>query len=116
MIRRVWLEKRMLYMAELLHRQDTLKDAKALEDIAIIDDLLVKKGDSKYNPLAEDDRVRREYPVIGLLEIWNKNRICRESRQEYDFLNQLENDKFGIFVDVLLRHGMIKDYKEMIIA
>ncbi|MCM1258982.1 MAG: hypothetical protein NC307_14180 [Roseburia sp.] len=116
MKRRILLEQKLLFAKELVRRQSTAEDAKAFADIAIINDLYVKKGDSSFNPIAEDDRVRREYPIIELLEIWNKNKICSGSRQEYDFLNRLENDMFGIFVDVLMKHGMVKDYKEMVVA
>ncbi len=116
MKRMMWLEQKLMYAMELMRRQNNKKDAKALEDINIINDLLVKKGDSDFNPIAEDERVRKEYPIIELLEIWNKNKICSQIREEYDFLNRLENDRFGIFVDVLMRHGMVKDYKEMIVA
>ena len=116
MARNMWLEQKLMFAMELIRRQGTGKDVKALEDIRIIEDLLSKKGDSDYNPIAEDDRIRREYPIIEPLENWNNNRICREEREEYDFLNRLENDRFGIFVDVLMKHGMVKDYKEMVVA
>lgn len=116
MRKKILLEQKLLFAKELVRRQSTVEDAKAFEDIAIINDLYVKKGDSDFNPLKEDDRIRREYPIIELLEIWNKNRICSGGRGEYDFLNRLENDMFGIFVDVLMKHGMIKDYKEMVVA
>ncbi len=114
--KRILLEQKLLFAKELVRRQSTAEDAKAFEDILIINDLYVKKGDSSFNPFREDDRVRREYPIIELLEIWNKNKICSGERREFDFLNRLENDMFGIFVDVLLKHGMIKDYKEMVVA
>ncbi|RKJ62116.1 hypothetical protein D7Y06_18255 [Roseburia sp. 1XD42-69] len=116
MKKRILLEQKLLFAKELVRRQSTAEDAKAFEDILIINDLYVKKGDSSFNPFREDDRVRREYPIIELLEIWNKNKICSGERREFDFLNRLENDMFGIFVDVLLKHGMIKDYKEMVVA
>ena len=116
MKKRILLEQKLLFAKELVRRQSTAEDAKAFEDILIINDLYVKKGDSSFNPFLEDDRVRREYPIIELLEIWNKNKICSGERREFDFLNRLENDMFGIFVDVLLKHGMIKDYKEMVVA
>lgn len=114
--KRILLEQKLLFAKELVRRQSTAEDAKAFEDILIINDLYVKKGDSSFNPFREDDRVRREYPIIELLEIWNKNKICSGERRDFDFLNRLENDMFGIFVDVLLKHGMIKDYKEMVVA
>ncbi len=76
MKKRILLEQKLLFAKELVRRQSTAEDAKAFEDILIINDLYVKKGDSSFNPFREDDRVRREYPIIELLEIWNKNKIC----------------------------------------
>lgn len=123
MVRRIIEMLQSLYKRELIQlaqkimlEKGNLDDAKAFEDIRVISTILEGKNNI-FSPEAVDRRLRKEYPLIERLEYISRqcNIGKNTSGVNYDELTlRLYSDVRGIYADVLMKHNVIKDLKELI--
>lgn len=117
---------------DLIWDAETVEDMRAVRNILIINDLLFRRENSFFDFERENARLRREYPLIELLERELKQRAgtqtenqqaTNESRGDADadaadecnlHLQKLYADTRGIYADVLLKHRRIQCLQEFV--
>ena len=107
-------------MAYVLVKQKSNDDEiKAAEDLYAIDTILGGM-DTCINVHELDERLRRDYPSIEKLQELGRNMANNRGNNniKYDVVSaiiaDLNADKYGIYVDVLLKYGVINDMKKFI--
>lgn len=85
---------------------------KAAEALMVLDDLLIKRDGSFFNPFTVDKRLREEYPLIEELEAVEERHaagmtVIRENWNDR-LLRRLFSDQRGVCADVLVRHKVIR--------
>ncbi len=65
MKKRILLEQKLLFAKELVRRQSTAEDAKAFEDILIINDLYVKRGTAVLIPSGRTTGFAGNIPLLS---------------------------------------------------
>lgn len=102
-------EEKVCRLAEqLMWSGETPEDMRAVRNILILKDLLLRKEDSFFDFGQVDARVRREYPLIGLLEREKKQSGAGQELRS----RRLRADIRGIYADVLLKHRYIQCLKK----
>ena len=96
-----------------------MDDVKAAEDIRILDTIL-SGIQTCFNPGSVDERLRKEYKTIELLENIQNNFGYNDGRKvdrilvEKDrIINNLKSDRIGVIADVLMKHAKIKCVDEL---
>ena len=113
-------KKRLIKQAYVLLKEKSNEDdIKAAEDLAVLDTILAGIPTS-FNRYSLDERLRKEYKTIGMLEniqmkfSYNDGKLVKEISSEQErIMNRLESDKMGVIADVLLKHGKIKCVDEI---
>ena len=97
-------------------------DIKAGEDLYITDASL-NGTNTCVNPYALDERLRKEYKTIKMMENVVDKFIFNDGRHkdsiisdEERIMNRLESDRIGIIADVLIKHEIIKIVDELYIT
>lgn len=102
---------------QILNMQGTEEDSKAMENIIALKELLVKKENSMFNPLAVDHRLRNEYKFIEKLEKNNSKEVNTQisgRRLWYnDIINRLNNDLIGIYVEMAIEHKILSSIDDI---
>ena len=104
---------------QLIREKSNMNDVKAAEDIRILDTIL-SGIQTCFNPWSVDERLRKEYKTIELLENIQNNFGYNDGRKvdrilvEKDrIINNLKSDRIGVIADVLMKHAKIKCVDEL---
>ena len=107
----------------LIDEKSKSDELKAFTDVNDINNMIRNlqiNRDYQCDAIKLNQRLREEYPNIEkLLNLWRRmvnNSVNNNTR--YDVVSaiiaDLNADKYGIYVDVLLKHKVINDMKEFI--
>ena len=104
---------------QLIREKSNMDDVKAAEDLRILDTIL-SGIQTCFNPWDVDERLRKEYETIELLEniqdnfCYNDGRMANRILDEKDrIINNLKSDRIGVIADVLMKHAKIKRVDEL---
>lgn len=106
---------------DLVELKSNTDDIKAGKDLYITDAIL-NGTKTCVNPYGLDERLRKEYKTIEMMEatadkfIFNDGRpVDRIITNEEKIMNKLKADRAGIIADVLIKHKIIKCVDELYI-
>ena len=108
---------------ELIDEKSKADELKAFTDVSDINKMienLQTSADYRYYGIQLDERLRRDYPSIEKLQELGRNMVDNSGNNntKYDVVSaiiaNLNADKYGIYVDVLLKHEVINDMKKFI--
>lgn len=108
---------------ELIDEKSKADELKAFTDVSdinkTIENLQMSPAYRHYG-IQLDERLRRDYPSIEKLQELGRNMANNRGNNniKYDVVSaiiaDLNADKYGIYVDVLLKHGIINEMKKFI--
>ena len=108
---------------ELIDEKSKADELKAFTDVSdinkTIENLQISPAYRHYG-IQLDERLRRDYPSIEKLQELGRNMANNRGNNniKYDVVSaiiaDLYADKYGIYVDVLLKYGVINDMKKFI--
>ncbi len=108
---------------ELIDEKSKADELKAFTDVSdinkTIENLQISPAYRHYG-IQLDERLRRDYPSIEKLQELGRNMANNRGNNniKYDVVSaiiaDLNADKYGIYVDVLLKYGVINDMKKFI--
>lgn len=108
---------------ELIDEKSKADELKAFTDVSdinkMIENLQISPAYRHYG-IQLDERLRRDYPSIEKLQELGRNMANNRGNNniKYDVVSaiiaDLNADKYGIYVDVLLKYGVINDMKKFI--
>ena len=108
---------------ELIDEKSKADELKAFTDVSdinkTIENLQISPAYRHYG-IQIDERLRRDYPSIEKLQELGRNMANNRGNNniKYDVVSaiiaDLNADKYGIYVDVLLKYGVINDMKKFI--
>ena len=120
----MYFEKDLVNKAiELIDEKSKADELKAFTDVSDINKMienLQTSADYRYYGIQLDERLRRDYPSIEKLQELGRNMVNNSGNNntKYDVVSaiiaNLNADKYGIYVDVLLKHEVINDIKKFI--
>ena len=103
----------------LIYGKSKSDELKAFTDVNDINNMIRNlqiNRDYQCDAIKLNQRLREEYPSIEkLLNLGRRmvnNSVNNNTR--YDVVSAINADKYGIYVDVLLKHKVINDMKEFI--
>lgn len=103
----------------LIERRSTDDDIKAMEDLHIVD-IILSGADTYVDLDILDDRLRKEYKTIKVVESVANKYIFDDGQPEkrivsekIKMMNKLKKDRIGIIADVLIKHRLIKCVDEL---
>ena len=113
-------EKELIDLAyKLIKEQSHKDDVKAAEDLYVLDTILCGTQ-TQFNLYGLDERLRKEYKTIGMLENIQSEFSYNDGKpmksiitEEERLMNRLESYRIGIMADFLLKHGKIKCVDEI---
>ena len=103
---------------KLIKEKSHEDDIKATEDLQVLD-MILGGVQTCFDLYGVDDRLRKEYKTIGMLEniqsrfSYNDGKSIKRITTEERLMNRLKSDRIGVIVDVLLKHGKIKCVDEI---
>jgi len=108
---------------ELIDEKSKADELKAFTDVSdinkTIENLQISPAYRHYG-IQLDERLRRDYPSIEKLQELGRDMANNRGNNniKYDVVSaiiaDLNADKYGIYVDVLLKYGVINDMKKFI--
>lgn len=113
-------EQRLIELAYVLIKEKSHEDdTKAAGDLQALD-MILGGAQTCFNLYDVDERLRKEYKTIGMLEniqskfSYNDGKPEKRSiTEEERLINRLESDRIGVIVDVLIKHEKIKCVDEI---
>ncbi len=108
---------------ELIDEKSKADELKAFTDVSDINKMIENLQISpvyRHYGIQLDERLRRDYPSIEKLQELGINMANNRGNNniKYDVVSaiiaDLNADKYGIYVDVLLKYGVINDMKKFI--
>ncbi|MGN0318154.1 MAG: hypothetical protein ACI4E1_09525 [Lachnospira sp.] len=103
----------------LVKQKGNTDDIKAAEDLYVID-VILSGADTCINQYELDERLRKEYKTIDMMETIANKFICNDLRpvnriisEKEKIMNRLQSDKIGIIADVLIKHNIVNCVEEL---
>ena len=120
----MYFEKDLVNKAiELIDGKSKSDELKAFTDVNDINNMIINlqiNRDYQCDAIKLNQRLREEYPSIEKLLNLGRSMVNNSvgNNTIYDvvsaIIGDLNADKYGIYVDVLLKHGVINDMKKFI--
>ena len=120
----MYFEKDLVNKAiELIDGKSKSDELKAFTDVNDINNMIINlqiNRDYQWDAIKLNQRLREEYPSIEKLLNLGRSMVNNSvgNNTIYDVVSaiiaDLNADKYGIYVDVLLKHEVINDMKEFI--
>lgn len=103
----------------LIKEKSNEDDWKAAEDLQVLD-MILSGIQTQFNQYVVDERLRKEYKTIEMLEniqdkfCYNDGRAMRGIFTEEERIkNRLASDRIGVIADVLIKHAKIRCVDEI---